>query len=128
MTVASQPTRQSLEAQQQVFTHRQLGNDLPTLGHVADASAGAAMGRHRRDLLAGQLDAAAALPQQTDDRLQQGGLAHAVETDQAGHLARGDREVDVAQDMALPVVDVESADLQNSVSHPLNSPSVSVPR
>ena len=47
------------------------------------------------------------MAQQADDRLQQGGFADTIEADQAGHLARRNREIDIAQDMTLAVVDVE---------------------
>jgi hypothetical protein len=108
VAVAADASLAGLKAKQQVFAHRQLGDDLPALGHVADT--------HPRPLVGGlgpqvttiQMDAAAALSQQADDRFQQRRLADAIEADQTGHLAGSHREVHIPQDVALAVIDVEA--------------------
>ena len=112
VTVAGQAARQGLHAEQQVFAHRELGNDLPALGHVADAPPGAAVGRQGRHLPLLQVHRTAALAQQADHGLEQGGLADPIAADQAHHLTRLHGEVHIAQDVALAVIHVQPLNLE----------------
>ena len=91
MAMATHAPRQGFQTQQQVFAHAELGNDLPPLGHIANARPGAAVGGKAPAVTACQLNATAALGHQADDRLEQGGFANSIEPDQAGHLTWLDR-------------------------------------
>ncbi len=48
--VLTQAAGQGFETEQQVFAHRELGNDFPALGHVANATAGPLVGCQGREL------------------------------------------------------------------------------
>jgi hypothetical protein len=126
VAIPGQATGQGLHAQHQVLAHRELGNDLPPLGHIADATPGPLVRRHGGQLPILQLHRSRALPQQPDDGLEQGGLAHAIAPDQTHHLARAHAHVDVAQDVALAVIDVQPTHFKQVASHAASW--VSLPR
>ena len=48
--MAGQAAGAGLQAQAQVVPHRQLGNDLPPLGHVADPRPGPLVGRQGQQI------------------------------------------------------------------------------
>src|SRR6185503_21304183 len=75
----------------QILVDRERGENLALLRHIADAGARTAMRREAGDLLAGELDAAAAQRCQAHDRHQQGRLANAVATEHGPALLGADR-------------------------------------
>lgn len=100
--------RQGLQTQQQVLAHRELGDDLAALGHVADAGPGPLVGRQGGEVPLADLHGATALAQQTDHRFEHGGFAHAVEADQADHLGGLHAQVHIAKDVAFAVENIEA--------------------
>src|SRR5688572_9467380 len=81
--------------------------DLAALRDVADAAAHPLVRRRAREIAAIEGDAAAFRRHETHERAQERRLAHAVSPEQRRHLARGQLERDVAQDVAAAVVLVE---------------------
>ena len=82
------------------------------MGHVAHPHTSAGIGRAAGELTALQLQITAALLQQTDHGFEQGGFSHAIAADQANHLAGSNVEIDVTQDVALAVINVEASNIE----------------
>ena len=118
--VAGESSWQSLHPEHQVLFHRQLGNDFPTLGDVTHTGASPLVRSLAIQGIGVEDDLAATGTQQTDQGLEQGGLAHAVPADQAHHLPRIHGEVHVPKDVALAVIGVQAADLKQR-RHPFSS-------
>ncbi|MNP20069.1 hypothetical protein D3C76_1126290 [compost metagenome] len=108
------------QAHQQVFFHRQPPENLPALGHVGDAGMHPLVWLERSDGFAFPVHRTFLGRQQAHQAFEQGGLAHAVAPQQAGHFADLGVERQAAQDVATAVVLVQFFDLQ----HVLNSPQV----
>ena len=110
--MASQSPWERLHAEHQVLLHGQLRDDFSSLRHIPQASARPLMGRLA--IQDGTVEANGALTgaKQTDQRLQQGGLSHPIAANQADHLPGIHGEIDVPQDVALAVIGVQPADLQ----------------
>jgi len=71
---------------------------------IGDAAPGALMGGELRNILAGPFDLAAGDRLVTDQSAQQRGLADAVATEHAGHLARLRPQRDRAQGLRRAVI------------------------
>src|SRR5262249_36010319 len=102
----------ALAAEIQILAHGQGGEDLAVLGHVADAGARDEIGAETGDVVPLEPD----LPDgrhQAHDGLAGGAAAHAVATEEADDLPRPHVQVHALQDVALPVVGVQLADLQH---------------
>ncbi len=112
VAMAADATGPGLQTQQQIFPHAELSDDISPLRHVADATAGPLMGGLGGDIRTSQHDGAAALLQQADDRLEQGGLADPIEADQAHHLTGRNRKIDIAQDVAFAVIHIQVANAE----------------
>ena len=110
--MAGQSSGEGLHAEHQVLLNRQLRNDLAPLGDVAHTSAGPLVGSLAVQGRTVKHDRALTGPQQTDQGLQQGGFSHPIAANQADHLPGIHGEIDIAQDVALAVIGVEPADLQ----------------
>src|SRR5688572_25657522 len=95
-------------AHQQVLFHREAREDLAPLRHVAQAGARTLVGFRLHQVELVEPDVAAARGHEAHQGLEQRGLAHAVATEQRGHLARRKLEAHVAQDVAAAVVLIES--------------------
>ena len=95
---------------QEVLGHRQPGEDVPSLGHVGDSTAGALPSRERGDVLSVQEHRARADGQLTHQASQEGGLSHAVPPQHGRAGAGGDFKIDPAQRVASAVEMVESVD------------------
>ena len=100
----------------QILLRGQAGQDAAALRHIADAEAAALMRGPLRDVDAVDHDAAAGRRQQTHDRLQQRGLAHAVVADDAERLALAQLERDAAQHRNMAIAGVQIGDRQEKVA------------
>src|SRR5262249_55538782 len=101
--------------------NRQVGEAACARRHVGDVALGPAVWGPAADVEVPDADGAGRSWQQADDARERCGLAGAVATQQRDQLAVGDVEVEVEDDVALPVADGESADLehQKKASPPL---------
>ena len=102
----------------QMLVDRQRAPQAAPLRHVADAHAGDLGRGAAGNGLPGQRDRPGAHRHQAHDRLAQGGLAHAVAADDRQDAA-ADAQVHALQRVAVAVIDVEVADLENgrALSH-----------
>src|SRR6266545_856342 len=73
----------------------------------------ALFGPEGAELDAGQRDAPRARGQEAHDGLEEGGLADAVPAHEADHATLRHVERDIPEDLALPVGDVQPADLKH---------------
>src|SRR5262249_38719441 len=96
----------ALEPELQVLPHRQRGEDLAILRHVADAGVGNLIGAQPGDALALEQDLADGLDE-PHDRLARGRTADAVPAEQAHDLAGLHLEVHALEDVTLAVEGVE---------------------
>ncbi|MCY1376143.1 hypothetical protein D9M69_636130 [compost metagenome] len=107
----------------QVFLHVEVAEDAATFGHVGDALARDLEGGGARHGPALDEHATATGFDDAHERLEQGGLAHAVAAHQADGLALADGEVHAAQDVAGAVVGVQARGLnQRRGFHAWSSP------
>src|SRR6266851_1522530 len=86
-----------------VLAHREIGEDLATLGHQPQAKAGDAEGRQMVDPGALELHDAALRRQQAHDGIHGRGLAHAVPSHQGHHFSGIDGELHAEQGLARAV-------------------------
>lgn len=107
------PGAETGQSHQQVLFHRQPGEDFPSLRHVGDPGADPLVRPESGERTALPGDLALAGRDQAHQAAQQGGLAHPVATEQAGHLAHLRLEAQATEDMATAVVLVELVDLQH---------------
>src|SRR5262249_53076450 len=101
-----------LAADLEILLDRQLGEDAPLLGHIAEAAPRDLMGRRTRDVLALEHDLANTLFNEADDRTEGRRLAGAVAPEQRNHLAAIDLEADIEQDVRRAVMAVEVGDAE----------------
>jgi hypothetical protein len=99
--------------QQHVLLDRQVRHQAAVFRHVADAEAGAAVHRQRRQRMLFEHDPAAPRGQDAHDAAHQRRLAGPVAADQAGELAGRDRQRDIAQDADRADRDVELFNAQH---------------
>src|SRR5215831_19302172 len=102
-----------MSGQLQVLQNRQVGEAACARRHVGDVALGPAVWGPAADVEVPDADGAGRSWQQADDARERCGLAGAVAAQQRDQLAVGDVEVEVEDDVALPVADVESADLEH---------------
>src|SRR5215472_15033170 len=102
-----------MSGQLQVLQNRQVGEAACARRHVGDVALGPAVWGPAADVEVPDADGAGRSWQQADDAHERCGLAGAVAAQQRDQLAVGDVEVEVEDDVALPVADVESADLEH---------------
>src|SRR5690554_884883 len=99
-------------AQFEVLQHRKPGEDGPVFRHIANSGMGNFMGLLATERLAIELHVADG-GYETHYRLAKGGAADAVAPQQADNLARLDRHVDPAEDVALAVVGIQILNLEH---------------
>src|SRR5215831_873209 len=102
-----------MSGQLQVLQNREVGEAACAGRHVGDVALGPAVWGPAADVEVPDADGAGRSWQQADDAHERCGLAGAVAAQQRDQLAVGDVEVEVEDDVALPVADVESADLEH---------------
>src|SRR5205085_6524742 len=107
----------ALLPQHEVLVHRELGEDVAVLRHVADAQVGDLVGLAAGDVLALPAHLAAAF-HHAHDGLGGGGAAGAVASQQGDDLALAHVELDAVQDMALAVPGVQVVRAQDHLSAP----------
>src|SRR5258707_432628 len=86
--------------------------DVALLRHPADAGKGALVRAQRRDVAAIEADTAGEEARHAHDRIDQGGLAHAVAAEQSERLSLGERERDVVEHDRLAVACAQPLDGQ----------------
>src|SRR5262245_58035398 len=86
--------------------------DVAFLRHPADAGKGALVRAQRRDVAAIEADTAGEEARHAHDRIDQGGLAHAVAAEQSERLALGERERDLVEHDRLAVACAQPLDGQ----------------
>jgi len=96
------------------------GMNLAALRHISDAGTGAFECRLAAEIDLIEPDLAVHPVGQTHQRLQQRGLAGAVAAQDRGHLAVGDVEADVMQDVAAVVEAVDDAQGEHQEISPSN--------
>jgi len=101
-----------LDAQQQILTHREAGKNVSVLGDVAQPEACDPVARQAGDVLPLEADGAVRR-HLAHDRLDGGGAADAVASQQAHHLAGTDVQINALQNVALAVIGVKILDLQH---------------
>src|SRR5215470_3086467 len=94
-------------AHSQIVQHRELGEDLPPLGHEDEPALDALEGQEARDVLAAVADVSGRGLLETGDDPEGRGLAGGVRPDDADDFARGDFEAHAVQDVNLGVVAVD---------------------
>src|SRR5262245_53543985 len=102
-----------MSGQLQVLQNRQVGEAACARRHVGDVALGPAVWGPAADVEVPDADGAGRSWQQADDARERCGLAGAVAAQQRDQLAVGDVEVEVEDDVALPVADVESSDREH---------------
>ena len=99
----------------QVLAHGQIGKDVPAFWHQPDARARHEVRGPAGDVVPAQAHRAAARRHHAHDRLDGGGLAHAVAPDERDDLALADIEAHPEQGLARPVERLDVLDLQEGV-------------
>src|SRR2546428_1128643 len=94
-------------AEQQVLAHRQMGEDLPSFGHLDDPGAHHTVRAPAIDTPTVELDRAARRPEETGDHPQYGRLARAVRPEERDDAPLGDLETDAVQRADAPVVGLD---------------------
>ena len=112
MAIPRQSTRHRLHPQEQVFFHRELGDDLATLRHITNPGPSPLMRCLTIQLRTVKRHGSGAGAQQTDQRFQQGGFAHTIAADQTNHLSRVHAEINIPKNVTFSVKRVETLDLQ----------------
>ena len=109
-------------AEQQVVVHGQSAEQPPPFRDVHDAARQHLIGGKRCDVLAGEPDMARGRRHQPGDRAQQGRLAGAVRSDDAGDLTFLDRQADVPQHADAAITGAQPFDREDRVQPPDASP------
>src|SRR5689334_12560736 len=94
-----------------MLVDRQRPPEPPPLRHIAYPEPRDARRTCARDIFAADADRTAARTEQAHDGVAERGLAHAVAADHREH-ALLERQVDALQRMRMPVINVETPDLQ----------------
>ena len=102
--------------QAQVLERGQARQDAAALRHVAEPEAAALVGLHASHVDAVHRDAAAGGRHQTDQCLQEGGLADAVVADDADRFALAQLEVDAVQHRHVAVAGAQARDVEHDVA------------
>src|SRR6267143_3617219 len=102
--------------EQQILAHGQLGEDLPSFGHLNDTHANQAVGARSVDAPTVELDRATRRPEETGDHPQRGRLAGAVGSEQRDDAPLGDLETDAVQGADAPVVGLDDHRVAADVS------------
>src|SRR6185369_1332225 len=102
----------ALHAQLEVLVHGQRREDLPVLGHVADAGVGDEVGPEPGDVAPLEHDPAERR-HQAHDGLARGGAPDAVAAEEAHDLALAHAQVDPLEDVALAVEGVQVVDVEH---------------
>ncbi len=100
----------------QVFAHREVGEDAPALGDIAEAEPAAPPGRQPRDLRPFEADLSAGRRQQAHQGLEQGRFAHAVVAEQAEHLVLGKVHRHAAQYGNVAVAGAQLVDREDCIA------------
>src|SRR3954470_8720021 len=87
----------------EVLGHREVGEDAPVLGHVAEPEPGNLVRRAPVDARALEADLARARLDEAHQRLERGRLAGAVAAEEGHDLASVDREVEPEQDLRASI-------------------------
>src|SRR5881296_722490 len=106
------------DADREVLRHRQVGEDPPILGHEPDAQAGHAVRRHTAQRASLEADLSGRHLDDADDRLEGGGLAGAIASEQRDHLALGRAQADAVEHVARPVDRVDVGELEHHGASP----------
>ncbi len=85
-------------------------------GDIAQTQAATFVRLHARDVDAVDRDPPCACRHQADQRLQQGGLAHAVVADDADCLAFAQQEIDAVQHRQLPITRAQTGDVEHDIA------------
>ena len=108
MAILAQTAGQGLHAQEQIFLNSKLWNDISSLGNIADTLTRPLIGwLVLQDSIAIE-NRTTFLLKKADDCLQERGFAHTITANQANHLPFGNGEIHIAQDMAFPIINIES--------------------
>src|SRR5207247_9308473 len=99
--------RSGVPAEQQILAHGQLGEDLPSFGHMDDAGAHHTVRAPAIDAPTVELDRAARRPEETGDHPQCRRLTRAVRPEERDNAALGDLETDAVQRADAPVVGLD---------------------
>ena len=94
-------------ADQKIFTDRELAEDAAALRHESDALLRDAVRRQTANRRAIEFDAAAAWPQQSNDRPHQCRLASAVSSHEGQHFARTQLQADSAENLGRPIAGMQ---------------------
>ena len=111
--VQRQPARAHDRRQQQIFPDVEAGENAALLRAEGNPHAGDPVRGGADDLLAVETDRAGALADDPHHRLQRGGLAGAVASEQGHHLAGIHLEIDAVKDVRLPVPGLQILDRQH---------------
>ncbi|MCY1440435.1 hypothetical protein D9M71_567110 [compost metagenome] len=101
-------------ADQQVFLHRQRGEQLAPLRHQGDAALHHAIGRQRADGLAAEADRLGVVADQPGQRTQEGGFAGPIGADDRQGFALFQIQVEVEQRLEVAVAGAQSLDVQHA--------------
>ena len=116
--VAPRARARQHRAHLEVFGNRQRRENLPALGHLADAEIADAMARPAGDIGAAEQDAAARRPQHAGDGADQRGLAGAVGADDGDDRALLDVERHAVERLRVAVEHIEVFDARASHAPP----------
>src|SRR5262249_40043806 len=97
----------------EIFLDREQGKDFAALRHIGDAAAGAVGRLQLGDVGAVERDRTAADRMLAGERIEEAGLADAVASEHAGHLARLRRERHRTQRLRSAVVEIDGVDLEH---------------
>src|ERR1700722_7000999 len=103
------------ETEAKVFAHGQILEQRPLLRRIGQFQTPLQMRRKRGHLVAGEFYRTASRRQKTEDRLEQGSLAHAVLADERQDLAFSDVEGNVMHDDGAAVAARYIAELEGGV-------------
>ena len=109
-------------AEPEVLGDRQAVEEPAALGNVHDPEPCSLRRRDARQVLTGEGDASAHRTNEARDHPERRGLSGPVGAEQRDHLARIDREVEIADHGRLVVAGREALDAERSVSHDPRSP------
>src|SRR5215472_8309448 len=102
----------------EVLQHRQVGEAAGARRHVGDLALGPAVWGPAADVDVSDADRAGGPGEQANDAQERGRLAGAVAAQQRHQFAVPDTEVEVEDDVALAVADVEPANLEHQKKDP----------
>src|SRR5262249_50415284 len=98
----------------EIFLDREQGKDFAALRHIGDAAAGTVGRLQLGDVGAVERDRTAADRMLAGERIEEGGLADAIASEHAGHLARLRRERHRTQRLCSAVVEIDGVDVEHN--------------